>query len=865
MSRAPDRLYTLLPAVYRLRDAEQGYPLRALLRVIDEQAEVVEDDIAQLYENWFVETCQDWVVPYIGELVGYRSAQGPEKPAAESTERDRQRGALLTPRRDVANSIRYRRRKGTLALLEQMAGDVAHWPARAVEMYRLLGWLQHSNHLRPQQGRTVDLRSGKVLDLLDGPFDSVAHTVDVRRAASHRRAGQANIPGIGVFVWRLKSYPVTHTPAYCLEDVGPQCFTFSVMGNELPLYIKPTAEDEPTHIAEELNVPAPIRRRALEERVPGQARGRASADYYGEGKSITIWAPDWPRKGEGQPIPREQLIPADLSDWRYRAPRGFVAVDPVLGRMVFPANQRPNAGVWVSYHYAFSADMGGGEYERPLTQPSADRLLPGHIKQLAALAKKLRDPQDAPSEFIRTQLGETTRTMLQAYDPAASDSPPAALEPALLADLNRVMRGESIYEMKRFEQVPLPAAILALIGSPVQGETLRHLNRMLLAAAFPAEIAQSYAFYPVSAQDDLKAVIDRWRSEQPASAVIEFTQSGVYTQQLNLELRDNQSLQIRAANGARPVIRLLDYMAERPDAFSVLGGVGSRLTLDGILVAGRGLRIYGQERDAESGRSGPDICDVVIRHCTFVPGWALGHDCEPRRPNEASIVLENTTAALTIDHSIIGTILVTADQVTADPNRIVIADSIVDATDADLVAIGALTHPIAFANLSITRTTVIGQVQTHTIDLAENSIFYGLVRVAHRQRGCMRFCWAPTGSRTPRRFMCQPETAEAAAENELRDRPVPTGQTAPAPADFDLARQRARNRVRPQFNSLRYGRPTYCQLAPPCAEEITRGADDEAELGVFHDLYQPQRLANLQARLDEYAPAGMDVGVFLRS
>ena len=53
----PDRLYDLVPVVYRLRDAEQGYPLKALLRVIGEQVDVVEQDIAALYENWFIETC----------------------------------------------------------------------------------------------------------------------------------------------------------------------------------------------------------------------------------------------------------------------------------------------------------------------------------------------------------------------------------------------------------------------------------------------------------------------------------------------------------------------------------------------------------------------------------------------------------------------------------------------------------------------------------------------------------------------------------------------------------------------------------------------------------------------------------------
>jgi len=40
-----------------------------------------------------------------------------------------------------------------------------------------------------------------------------------------------------------------------------------------------------------------------------------------------------------------------------------------------------------------------------------------------------------------------------------------------------------------------------------------------------------------------------------------------------------------------------------------------------------------------------------------------------------------------------------------------------------------------------------------------------------------------------------------------------------------------------------------------------RGADDESEMGAFHDLFQPQREANLLARLDEFTPAGMDVGI----
>jgi hypothetical protein len=36
-------------------------------------------------------------------------------------------------------------------------------------------------------------------------------------------------------------------------------------------------------------------------------------------------------------------------------------------------------------------------------------------------------------------------------------------------------------------------------------------------------------------------------------------------------------------------------------------------------------------------------------------------------------------------------------------------------------------------------------------------------------------------------------------------------------------------------------------------------------MGAFHDLYQPQREANLRARLDEYTPAGVNAGIIFAS
>src|SRR6476659_9797878 len=145
MSYDPDQLYKLLPSVHRVRDTEEGEPLRELLALVTRQVGILEEDLEQLYDNQFIETCAPWVLPYIGDLIGYRSLHpiGPDQ---------------LTPRAEVANTIGYRRRKGTAAVLEQLARDVTGWNARAVEYFQLLGWTQYMNHIRPRSFYAPDMR-----------------------------------------------------------------------------------------------------------------------------------------------------------------------------------------------------------------------------------------------------------------------------------------------------------------------------------------------------------------------------------------------------------------------------------------------------------------------------------------------------------------------------------------------------------------------------------------------------------------------------------------------------------------------------------------------------------------------------------
>lgn len=187
-----------------------------------------------------------------------------------------------------------------------------------------------------------------------------------------------------------------------------------------------------------------------------------------------------------------------------------------------------------------------------------------------------------------------------------------------------------------------------------------------------------------------------------------------------------------------------------------------------------------------------------------------------------------------------------------------ITDSIVDATSNNSVALGSSGKLCAHCALVIRRSTVFGRVEVHTLELGEDSIFMGDIRACKRQQGCVRFCYVTPASRTPRRYECQPDLVEKAVRDAFAAGAISADQR-------DALIESERLRVEPDFNAVRYGNPAYCQLAWECAEEIVRGAHDKSEMGVFHDLYQPQRIANLRTRLNEYTPAGINAGVILEN
>src|SRR5579863_3093880 len=373
----PDRLYQLMPEMYRDADADRGYPLRALLRLIGGQVELIRGDIQQLWDNFFAETCEQWAVPYIGDLVSNQALHdidlAQDASTAESLFTDLV-GPNLRPvspirtRADVAKTIYYRRRKGTTAMLEELAGDVTGWGAHVVEFFQFLTWTQNMNHFRLASIGCADLHAVSDCAKVDGPFDSASHVVDVRAIAQSE--GWHNVPNLGFFLWRLVSFPLTYVRARAIHGTTWR-FTFSPLGNSAPLFACGDRQVRPPGIDPELLVSEAIPPYAFFDDLAAWialALPRPSHSiYYGDfqnydDSSIAVY--EQAAIGAPQtPVGLADIRCVNLSNWSTLAQPvdNKIGIDVKRGRLIV-GSLRPPSTIFVSYNYGFSASMGGGPY-----------------------------------------------------------------------------------------------------------------------------------------------------------------------------------------------------------------------------------------------------------------------------------------------------------------------------------------------------------------------------------------------------------------------------------------------------------------------------------------------------------------------
>ncbi len=307
----------------------------------------------------------------------------------------------------------------------------------------------------------------------------------------------------------------------------------------------------------------------------------------------------------------------------------------------------------------------------------------------------------------------------------------------------------------------------------------------------------------------IQDAVDALRSQEDGG-IVEIIDCGHYTVSA-IKATGKQCIELRAADFRRPLLTPVGSVST--SEMEISGEEDCEVILNGLLISGS-LRVHGH------------LGRLTLRHCTLVPGLSLSREGAPEHPQKASLVVQSAHTRVEIDHCIVGALHISATA------QVHVTSSIVDATSSDGMAYtgSSSTHAPFGGPLSVENSTIIGRVQAVSLEPASNTLFlanFGSegeepVHVEKRQEGLVRYSYIPDGSHTPARYRCQPAHEGGAAQ------------------------------VKPVFTSLRYGNPGYCQLLQRTSPGILQGADDESEMGAFHDLLQPQREANLRARFKEY-------------
>ncbi len=112
----------------------------------------------------------------------------------------------------------------------------------------------------------------------------------------------------------------------------------------------------------------------------------------------------------------------------------------------------------------------------------------GDITNLVSLAQKLEANSDPVSSFVSRQLTPSERKALADYRGPGSKA--YILRTNLAGALNRIVKGQGIYDAALFKGVTLRESTVSQRDEKPDGDDLARLNRALLEDAFPGELAR---------------------------------------------------------------------------------------------------------------------------------------------------------------------------------------------------------------------------------------------------------------------------------------------------------------------------------------------------------------------------------------
>jgi hypothetical protein len=682
-----EKIWDWIPAVFKDEDGLAAKPdvLRSIVEILARQAAIARRSIDRLWEDQFIELCDDWAIPYIGDLVGTRLVH-------ELNRRGR--------RVDVARTIFYRRRKGTPLVLELLIRDMTGWAGVVVESFRRLARTRHGLDPEPAElaglvsetppGGWAQLRSARGAELVDGPFDEFAHTPDFRQLRG--KLGRANIPKLNFHLFRLPPFEVNFATA---ADFGSGRFTFDPSGRDIPLFSPDQRTDpERCHAVREWELPAPMPCRLLgaasymitEELIDNliglgiaqpaaqelshyvgivfrnEERLRETIETLSQSAAILALFEQLLAGALTEDSPKAHLIPSaiqpdpsavavatgadmdaapleppgiaagNLADWGVSLgtlpPEKTLVIDPQRGRFRFLTP--PAENVWVPvYHYGFSGNIGAGTYDK------RDVLVTANVTAI---------PNGGSTD----------------PGPVVLNSPPPPVAGAFQFEDSKTYLPDG--DITGIDNLTLQAA---------------NFERPYIKRVTPAGAEWVFAAEP-------KTPVPPGEPEPEANRR-DLTLTGLW---VGIE-----------EESAAP--------APAPCA-----PVGAALVLEGVF-----------DR-------------VVIRHCTLDPGGEKART-DPGQCQAipyVRLVVRGSVEELVIESSIVGPVV--EDETSGDPGaiqKLIVRDSIVQSIDAASPAIET-----RLGTVELERVTVFGDVSVNRL-FASEALIQGLVQVTDNQNGCFRF------------------------------------------------------------------------------------------------------------------------------
>lgn len=797
-----DKLWSLIPAIYRTLDTDAfnaNGPLREMVNRIGAQAAVLRRSIDRLWEDQSIETCDDWVIAYIGDLVATNLVASLDA-----------RGQRI----DVAKTIYYRRRKGTLAILEEIAADITGWNARVVEFFRRMGRTRHnfdpqvagSLTLLLEEGLTgywthtraggwADLRNAYGATQTQTAFDEFSHVADFRQGVD--MAGWHNISHLGVFLWRLYSFAMDQSTPVA-DTVCPGRFTFDPTGRNIPLFAaasRTSASYGDNWVSpQEWQLPGEIARLLLQEAllqpsaIPLYATSDASGDLTPNSMGVFTGS------AAGYTL---------LASSLFLDAEKHTTIHPERGR--FQVVGGPGGPYFVTYNYGFSSTIGAGPFDRRLpdvaaiAQPSPVVTVSGGTAITGPAGTGTAMIQDSLTYNTVNDVPGIANVTLQ----AAPQKRPVLRLPAPSA------AGASAWTLTGAGA----QSVLVLDGLLVSG------GDIVLSGSFASVTLTCCTLDPGNAGDTAvfaNSVDQRllpchlWIEAEIATLTVDRCITGpIHTRKggsvETLSVNDSIIQGIRTSDPTQPLT--VNDVQDPLDLAQALRDPGAL----SVFLRGKLVPATLTEANNWDGISEPSaglIADLVaslnlaIEVPFYTPALFSGIALSP-----ATVQLAATNpsgAALT------------------GLNRALLEEAYPVVFAQAAVALGS-------GEANFTRTTILGRTFVHRVEVSE-CILDDFAVVEDSQHGCVRFSASSQGSVLPRQY----ESVQIAAESSI-------------------------------FTSRDFGQPGYGQILAsadaailsPAGATIIQGAQDGSEMGAFAREQNPIKARSILIKYQEYMPLGL--------